>query len=76
MSKKKRLTPVPPEPLPELFDAHTHLASCRATTPDEAAAIMDRAAAVGVRQVCTVGDDLAESVQALEAAHAAARVFA
>lgn len=76
MSKKKRLTPVPPEPLPELFDAHTHLASCRATTPDEVAAIMDRAAAVGVHQVCTVGDDLAESVQALEAAHADERVFA
>lgn len=76
MSKKKRPTPVPPEPLPELFDAHTHLASCHATTPEQVREIMDRAAAVGVRQVCTVGDDLAESVQALEAAHADDRVFA
>ncbi|WP_394288021.1 TatD family hydrolase [Corynebacterium variabile] len=76
MSKKKRPTPVPPEPLPELFDAHTHLASCHTTTPDEVVTIMDRAAAVGVNQVCTVGDDLAESVQALEAAHADERVFA
>lgn len=76
MSKKKRPTPVPPEPLPELFDAHTHLASCGATTPEQVREFMDRAAAVGVHQVCTVGDDLAESVQALEAAHADDRVFA
>ena len=34
-AKKKRPTPVPPEPLPQLFDAHTHLASCKATTADE-----------------------------------------
>lgn len=76
MSTKKRPTPVPPEPLPELFDAHTHLASCGATTPGQVCEIMDRAAAVGVHQVCTVGDDLAESVQALEAAHADDRVLA
>jgi TatD DNase family protein len=76
MSKRKRPTPVPPEPLPELVDAHTHLASCGATTPEEVVAVMDRAAAVGVRRVCTVGDDLAESVQALEAAHADPRVYA
>ena len=76
MAKKKRPTPVPPEPLPELFDAHTHLASCGATGPEQIREIMDRAAAVGVHQVCTVGDDLAESVQALEAAHADERVWA
>lgn len=77
MSKKKpRPTPVPPEPLPELFDAHTHLASCGATGPGKVAEVMDRAGAVGVGQVCTVGDDLAESVQALDAAHADPRVFA
>ncbi|MDN6438782.1 MAG: TatD family hydrolase [Corynebacterium nuruki] len=76
MSKRKRPTPVPPEPLPELADAHTHLASCGATTPAQVTEVMDRAAAVGVHRICTVGDDLAESVEALAAAHADDRVYA
>lgn len=76
MAKKKRPTPVAPEPLPELFDAHTHLASCGATSATQVREIMDRAAAVGVRQVCTVGDDLAESELAVEAARLDERVVA
>lgn len=73
---KKRPSPVPPQPLPELFDAHTHLASCGAVTAAQVREFMDRASAVGVGQVCTVADDLAESVLALEAAHSDDRVFA
>lgn len=76
MSAKKRPAPVLPEPLPDLFDAHTHLASCGARTPEQVREVMDRAAAVGVAQVCTVGDDLAESILAVEAAQADDRVFA
>ncbi|MEY8567237.1 TatD family hydrolase [Corynebacteriaceae bacterium 7-707] len=73
MSRKKpRPTPVPPEPLAELFDAHTHLASCG----DSVQALMDRAAQVGVTGVCTVGDGIEAAEQALAAAHADDRVVA
>nr|MBA3907791.1 DNAase [Pseudonocardiales bacterium] len=52
-------TPLPPEPLPApTVDAHTHLDACGATTPELAAAAMDRAAAVGVTRAITVADDL------------------
>ncbi|MEJ6549556.1 TatD family hydrolase [Corynebacterium sp. USCH3] len=77
MSRKKpRPVPVPPEPLAEVFDAHTHLASCGAADAESVRAVMDRAAAVGVRSVCTVGDGIAEAELALEAAHADDRVVA
>ncbi|MGV0868791.1 TatD family hydrolase [Corynebacterium kalidii] len=73
MSRRKpRPVPVPPEPLGELFDAHTHLTSCA----DPARALMDRAAAVGVRGVCTVGDGIEEAEQALALAQEDDRVVA
>ena len=75
-AKKKRPTPVPPEPLPQLFDAHTHLASCKATTADEVREIVDRAAATGVQGICTVGDGIEEAELALQAAHHDERVYA
>lgn len=77
MSKKKpRPTPKPAEPLPGLIDAHTHLASTGASTPDEVAALVDRAAAAGVEKLCTVGDGLAEAEAALAAARHNERVYA
>ncbi|MEL4155551.1 TatD family hydrolase [Corynebacterium bovis] len=77
MSRKKpRPTPVPPEPLGSLFDAHTHLAATGATDPASVAAVMDRAAAVGVRGVCTVGDGMEETEAAVRAAHSDDRVWA
>ncbi len=52
----------PPEPLPApVVDAHTHLDACGCVTRDDVAAAMARAAAVGVRQVVTVADDLASA---------------
>ncbi|HIW91211.1 MAG TPA: TatD family hydrolase [Candidatus Corynebacterium avicola] len=75
-AKKKRPTPVPPEPLKQLFDAHTHLASCKATTAEEVREIVDRAAATGVQGICTVGDGIEEAELALQAAHHDERVFA
>lgn len=77
MSRRKpRPTPVPPEALPTLFDAHTHLASCGAQDAAAVRAVMDRAAATGVTGVCTVGDGIAEAELALQAAHADERVVA
>ena len=62
--------PVPaPEPLPgPVVDAHTHLDACGCVDAADVRAAMDRAAAVGVRQVVTVGDDLASAQWAARAA--------
>lgn len=58
-----------PEPLPvSVVDAHTHLDACGCSTPQDVAAAMARAAAVGVRQVVTVADDLASAWWAATAA--------
>lgn len=77
MSKKKpRPTPAPAEPITGLVDAHTHLASCGARTPEEIDAVVGRAVAAGVERICTVGDGLEEAKLALEAAHLNDRVFA
>lgn len=77
MSKKKpRPTPVPAEPIPDLVDAHTHLASCGAHTQEEIDAVVGRAVAAGVERICTVGDGLEEAKLALEAAHLNDHVFA
>lgn len=77
MSRKKpRPTPVPPEPLAEVFDAHTHLASCGAADAESVRTVMDRAAAAGVSGVCTVGDGIDEAELALQAAHADDRIVA
>ncbi|WP_156230360.1 TatD family hydrolase [Corynebacterium occultum] len=77
MSKKKaRPKPEPAEPIPGLIDAHTHLASTGARTPEEVAAVVDRALAGGVEKLCTVGDGLAEAEAALAAAQHNQRVYA
>ena len=58
-----------PEPLPRpVVDAHTHLDACGCVDAEDVTAAMDRAAAVGVRQVVTVGDDLASATWAATAA--------
>lgn len=74
--KKPRPTPIPPEPLGSLFDAHTHLWSCGARTRDEVRAIMDRAVATGVGTVCNVGDGIEETRQAVAATQWDERVVA
>ncbi|MBM9468660.1 TatD family hydrolase [Nakamurella leprariae] len=57
-----------PEPLrTATVDAHTHLDACGCVDAADVRAAMDRAAAVGVRQVVTVGDDLASARWAVEA---------
>ena len=74
--RKPRPTPVLPEPLPGLVDAHTHLYSCGHRTADEVRAAADRAALAGVAAMVTVGDDLAESEAVVAAAEADERVYA
>ncbi len=60
--------PPAPEPLPvPVVDAHTHLDACGARTAAEVAAMMDRAAAVGVSRAVTVADDLASARWVVEA---------
>ncbi|WP_405134730.1 TatD family hydrolase [Nocardia sp. NBC_01388] len=71
-----RPAPEPPEPLAPLIDAHTHLDACGATDAESVAAIMDRAEAVGVREVVTVADDLVAAQFAVRAAHWDRRVYA
>ncbi|WP_327142155.1 TatD family hydrolase [Nocardia sp. NBC_01327] len=74
--RNTRPAPEPPEPLAPLIDAHTHLDACGATDAESVAAIMDRAEAVGVREVVTVADDLAAAQFAVRAAHWDRRVYA
>ncbi|KQB85990.1 TatD family hydrolase [Corynebacterium lowii] len=77
MAKKKpKPTPQPAAFIPHLVDAHTHLSSCGARTPEEVCAIVDRAVAAGVEKICTVGDGLEEAEQALAAAQSHERVYA
>ena len=77
MSKKKpRPTPVPAEPIAGLVDAHTHLASVGAMTPDEIDELVTRAVEAGVERLCTVGDGLDEAELALAAAQDNERVYA
>ena len=58
-----------PEPLPApVVDAHTHLDACGCADAGDVEAAMGRAAAVGVRQVVTVADDLASARWAATAA--------
>ncbi|MFD6897732.1 TatD family hydrolase [Rhodococcus sp. NPDC060086] len=73
---KSRPAPEAPEPLAPLVDAHTHLDACGATDAATTAAIVDRAAAVGVGRVVTVADDLDAARFAVRAAHWDPRVFA
>ena len=74
--RKPRPTPVLPEPLPGLLDAHTHLYSCGHRTAYEVRAAADRAAQAGVAAMVTVGNDLAECEAVVAAAEADERVYA
>lgn len=85
--KKSRPTPTIPEAVPSLFDAHTHLyATVRKMGFDVAGDpsayregvqhIMERAGQAGVQGVCTVGDGIAETERAVEAAGFHDRVWA
>ncbi|MFE2961495.1 TatD family hydrolase [Nocardia tengchongensis] len=72
----RRPAPEPPEPLSPLIDAHTHIDACGATDPESVAALVDRARAVGVREVVTVADDLEAARFAVQAANWDDRVYA
>lgn len=78
MSSKRsaRDKPPAPEPLTPLIDAHTHLDACGAETAQDVAAILDRAAAVGVQSVVTIADDLDAARWAAQAAVWDDRVYA
>ncbi|NLU82659.1 TatD family hydrolase [Rhodococcus sp. HNM0569] len=71
-----RPAPDLPDPLPPLIDAHTHLDACGGTDAESVAAIVDRAASVGVGRVVTVADDLDAARAAVAAAHWDGRVYA
>jgi TatD DNase family protein len=62
--------------LTPLIDAHTHLDACGATDAASVIAIVDRAAAVGVRAVVTIADDLESARWVTEAADWDPRVYA
>ena len=72
----KRPAPEAPEPLSPLVDAHTHLDACGAVDAESVAAVVDRAAAVGVGRVVTVADDMDAARFAVRAAHWDDRVYA
>lgn len=76
MSSHRREKPPDPEPLAPLIDAHTHLDACGAVTPAQVRAMVDHAAAVGVRAVVTVADDLASARWTVQAAESDPRVYA
>lgn len=72
----RRPAPEPPEPLSPLIDAHTHIDACGATDPESVAALVDRARAVGVREIVTVADDIEAARFAVQAANWDDRVYA
>ncbi|WP_207569083.1 TatD family hydrolase [Mycobacterium decipiens] len=72
----RREAPPAPEPLAPLIDAHTHLDACGAADADGVRAIVDRAAAVGVRAVVTIADDLDSARWVTRAAEWDRRVYA
>lgn len=73
---RSRPAPPQPEPLAPLVDAHTHLDACGARDADDVRAIVDRAAAVGVKAVVTIADDMASAKWVTQAAHDDPRVYA
>jgi TatD DNase family protein len=73
---RTRPAPPAPEPLTPLVDAHTHLDACGADDADEVRDIVDRAAAVGVRAVVTIADDLDSARWVTSAAEWDPRVYA
>jgi TatD DNase family protein len=62
--------------LSPLVDAHTHLDACGATDAEGVRAIVGRAAAVGVRAVVTIADDLDSARWVTRAAEWDPRVYA
>jgi TatD DNase family protein len=72
----KREAPPAPEPLAPLVDAHTHLDACGADDAAGVAAILDRAAAVGVGAVVTIADDMDSARWVTQAAGWDPRVYA
>lgn len=72
----RRPAPEPPQPLSPLIDAHTHIDACGATDPESVAALVERARAVGVRELVTVADDLEAARFAVRAANWDDRVYA
>jgi len=76
VSSNRRQAPPPPEPLAPLIDAHTHLDACGAVDADDVAAIVQRAAAVGVEAVVTIADDLDSARWVTRAAEWNPRVYA
>ncbi|KZS61003.1 TatD family hydrolase [Mycobacterium pseudokansasii] len=72
----RRDAPPAPEPLAPLIDAHTHLDACGARDARDVADIVERAAAVGVRAVVTVADDLESARWVTRAAEWDPRVYA
>jgi TatD DNase family protein len=76
VTRSTRSAPPPPEPLAPLVDAHTHLDACGAHDADGVREIVDRAAAVGVRAVVTIADDLASARWVTRAAGWDPRVYA
>ncbi|GAA4398198.1 TatD family hydrolase [Tsukamurella soli] len=75
MGKRKPPPPLP-EPLAGLVDAHTHIDSCGARTPQAVRELVDRAASVGVDRVVTVACDLREARFVVDAARWDERVYA
>jgi len=75
-SRQRREPPPLPEPLSPLIDAHTHLDACGAVTAGDVRTLVDRAAAVGVRAVVTVADDLDSARWAADAAEENPQVYA
>jgi TatD DNase family protein len=71
-----RPAPPAPEPLNPLVDAHTHLDACGADDAAGVAAILDRAAAVGVGAVVTIADDMDSARWVTQAAGWDPRVYA
>jgi TatD DNase family protein len=77
VARREGEPPPLPEPLPvPVVDAHTHLDACGAKDAADVAALVDRAASVGVGRVVTVADDLAAAQWAARAATWDERVFA
>ncbi|APA95689.1 TatD family hydrolase [Nocardia seriolae] len=72
----RRPAPEPPAPLSPLIDAHTHIDACGAKDPESVAALVERARAVGVRELVTVADDLEAARFAVQAANWDDRVYA
>lgn len=68
--------PPSPPPVSDAIDNHTHVNMCGVTNATELAELVDRAAAVGVKQLVTVGTDVETSLFATQAATWHSAVYA